>query len=233
MNHISIALSENENMIHHELNSLELDAVNFGEESHIVSNNCSAIESEIDAVSQVKLMAKQFDIRIYNKGGGRYPTINNLRLAYRTNEKASLHRNEIAAAFSSAAQLMAFTLGSYPSFITSTIRIIPTLPCAKILVNLPEGGSVHNLGFDANATTPTNHVPTKSITLFLALLSQLCSHIQTNMKVDKPPPYEMKEFTIDGIDLTGLKETDTSAWASVVFCIAANLRWLLGVGYFI
>jgi len=223
----SAAISENEKLIHHELNSLEIDAINFGEDSHIVSNNCSAIESEIDAMSHVKLMAIPFDIRIDDKGGGKYPTINNLRLAYRINEKASLHRNEINAAFSTAAQLMAFTLGLYPSFITSTIRIIPTLPCAKILVNLPEGGSVHNLGFDTSATTPTNHVPTKSITLFLVLLSQLCSHIQTNQKVENPPPpYEMKEFTIEDIDLKQLEETDTSAWASIVFCIAANLHWL-------
>ncbi|KAL7524698.1 hypothetical protein ACHAXR_000679 [Thalassiosira sp. AJA248-18] len=171
--------------------------------------------------------------------GGRYPTINNLRLAYRTNEKAGLHRDEINAAFSNAAQLMAFTLGLYPSLITSTIRIIPIHPCAKILVNLPEGQSVHNLGFDTTTAAadvdqqqPNHHVPTQSITLFLVLLSELSCHIIQNATGvaaathHQPPPFSMTEFSIDNVDVTKLADSNTSAWSSVVFCIAANLRWL-------
>ena len=86
--------------------------------------------------------------------------------------------DEINAAFFHAAQLMAFTLGLYPSFKNTVIRIIPIHPCAKILVNLPEGQTVHNLGFDttnssgADTLVQSNHVPTQSITLFLALLSE-------------------------------------------------------------
>lgn len=250
--------------MHHELNQLEIDALNFGEESHKLSNRCSAVENEIDAMSRVKLMSIPFDIRTSNNddwvnndddddddlaiqkaaaaaAGGRYPTINNLRLAYRVNEKAGLRRDEINAAFSNAAQLMAYTLGLYPSFITSTIRIIPIHPCAKILVNLPEGQSVHNLGFDTATTNnngtsdqqSNNHVPSRSITLFLVLLSQVSTHIlaetnsnQRGVASLEPPPFHMTEFSIDNVDVTALADLNMAAWSSVVFCLAANLRWL-------
>mmetsp|Transcript_24025 Transcript_24025/g.43093 ORF Transcript_24025/g.43093 Transcript_24025/m.43093 type:complete len:500 (+) Transcript_24025:92-1591(+) len=231
----SNAISDQEDTVLQELNTLEIDARNFSEESHLVSNSCSVVENEIDAMSRVKLMSIPFDIRINwenNQQSGRYPTINNLRLAYRINEKAGLRREEINAAFSNAAQLMAFTLGLYPRLITSTIRIIPIHPCAKILVNLPEGQSVHNLGFDtANATDNSNHVPSRSITLFLVLLSQLSAHIlmgtdQNTTGTTAQPPFPMTEFSIDDVDMTKLAESNMAAWSSVVFCIAANLRWL-------
>ena len=235
----SNTISDQEDVVHHELNSLEIDANNFGgEESRIVSSKCSAVETEINAISRVKLMSIPFKIRINidldnddQEGGGHgcYPTINNLRLAYRVNEKAGLRWDEINAAFFNAAQLMAFTLGLYPGHvITSTIRIIPIHPCAKILVNLPEGQSVHNLGFDGQADSQsTNHIPTRSITLFLVLLNQLSSHIltETNRRAVEPPPFHMTEVSIDNVDVTKLSNSDTR-WASVVFCIAANLRWL-------
>ena len=231
----SNAISDQEDIVHHELNSLEIDANNFGEESRIVSSNCSAVENEINAISRVKLMSIPFKIRINtdldkDNQEGCYPTINNLRLAYRVNEKAGLHRDEINAAFLNAAQLMAFTLGLYPSHvITSTIRIIPIYPCAKILVNLPEGQSVHNLGFDGEADSrSTKHIPPRSITLFLVLLNQLSSHIltETTQRAVEPPPFHMTEVSIDNVDVTKLSNSDTRLWASVVFCIAANLRWL-------
>ena len=101
-----------------------------------------------------------------------YPTINNLRLAYRINEKTGLRRDEINAAFVNTAHLLAFTLGLYPSLnASSIIRIIPIHPCAKILVNLPDGQSVHNLGFDTtNNIMELSHVPSRSIALFLVLI---------------------------------------------------------------
>ena len=237
----SIAISNNEDIVHHELNSLEIDANNFGEESHLVRNSCSAVENEIGAISRVKLMSIPFNIQVNtldsnistDQEGGCYPTINNLRLAYRTNKKAGLHRDEINASFSYAAQLVAFTLGLYPSIINSTIRIIPIHPCAKILVNLPEGGSVYNLGFDTNVgdDQQSNSVPTRSITLFLVLLSQLSSHIMVETKTTtEPPPYEMSETSIDNVDLTKLNDSDTQSWSSVVYCLAANLKWLSKLG---
>jgi len=237
----SITISNNEDIVHHELNSLEIDANNFGEESHIVRNSCSVVEDEIGAISRVKLMSIPFNIQVNNmqsnistnQEGGCYPTINNLRLAYRTNKKAGLHRDEINASFSYAAQLVAFTLGLYKSIITSTIRIIPIHPCAKILVNLPEGGSVYNLGFDTTTDDDQqpNSVPTRSITLFLVLLSQLSSHIMLETKTTtEPPPYEMSETSIDTVDLTKLSDSDTQSWSSVVYCLAANLKWLSKLG---
>ena len=250
----SQALSDQEDMIHQELNSLEIDAHTFEEESHLIIHSCRTVENEINAMSHVKLLSLPFTIRIYVGEGdkddyskqyntvvGRYPTINNLRLAYRINTKAGLHQEEINAAFFHASQLMAFTLGLYPSFKNTVIRIIPIHPCAKILVNLPEGQTVHNLGFDttnssgAGSSGQPNHVPTQSITLFLALLSEVTAHIlisdrnQRRYYVDDPPPkppFSMTELSIDNVDVTKLADSNTSAWSSVVFCIAANLRWL-------
>mmetsp|Transcript_13956 Transcript_13956/g.25249 ORF Transcript_13956/g.25249 Transcript_13956/m.25249 type:complete len:246 (-) Transcript_13956:74-811(-) len=229
-------ISDQEDEVLHELNALEIDACNFREESHIVSKSCTVVENEIDAMSRVRLMAIPFHITINcenNQLSGRYPTINNLRFAYRINEKVGLGREEINAAFSNAAQLIAFALGLCPSsLITSTIRIIPIHPCAKILVNLPEGQSVHNLGFDTvNQTANSNHVPSRSITLFLVLLSQVSAHILTETDqiasgATSQPPYPMTEFSIDGVDLTKLADSNKMAWSSVIFCIAANLRWL-------
>ena len=179
-------------------------------------------------------MSIPFKIRIIDfnnkpRGGG-YPTINNLRLAYRINEKAGLCRDEINAAFVSTAQLLSFTLGLYPSLNAfSIIRIIPIHPCAKILVNLPEGQSMHNLGLDTtNNIMELSHVPSRSIALFLVLMSQLSSHILTfkNQIVIAKPPFQMTECSIDSVDVAKLKDSDISAWSSVVFCIAANLRWL-------
>lgn len=234
----SNAISMQEDIVHQELNSLEIEAHNFEEESHLVIHRCNAIEDEIAAMSSVKLLSIPFKIRINDKGDdsvhnlGRYPTINNLRLAYRINEKAGLHRAEINAAFFHAAQLMAFTLGLYPRLNSIVIRIIPIHPCAKILVNLPEGQTVHNLGFDTSSsggTSQSNHVPTQSITLFLALLSEVTSYILTERRQRKAveePPFIMTELSIDDVDVTSLEDSNTPAWSSVVFCIAANLRWL-------
>ena len=233
----SNAISAQEDIVHQELNSLEIEAHNFEEESHLVIHRCNAVEDEIAAMSRVKLLSIPFKIRI-NDGGndsvhnlGRYPTINNLRLAYRINEKAGLHRAEINAAFFHAAQLMAFTLGLYPRLNSIVVRIIPIHPCAKILVNLPEGQTVHNLGFDTSSggTAQSNHVPTQSITLFLALLSEVTSYILTERRQRKAvdePPFIMTELSIDDVDVTSLEDSNTPAWSSVVFCIAANLRWL-------
>ena len=234
-------ISDQEDAVHQELNALEIDAWNFVEESRLVSNSCSAVESEIAAMSQVKLLTVPFDIRISNYNwndegdnimpkAGRYPTINNLRLAYRINEKVGLCRDEINAAFSSAAQLVAFIHGLYPRLLTSTIRIIPLNPCAKILVNLPEGQTVHNLGFgDTNDMSDRfNHIPTRSIALFLVLLSELSTHIQTeaNERNLADLPFHMTGFSIDNVDVTKLPESNTAAWSSVVYCIASNLQWL-------
>ncbi len=125
---------------------------------------------------------------------------------------------------------MAFTLGLYPSLnASSIIRIISIHPCAKILVNLPDGQSMHNLGLDTtNNIMELSHVPSRSIALFLVLMSQLSSRILTfnNQIAIAEPPFQMTECSIDSVDVAKLKDSDISAWSSVVFCIAANLRWL-------
>lgn len=225
-------IAEREKNLWQEWNDLEIDTHNFQEESHRISKKCSVVETEIQAIRDVHLLSLQFRIRAEwdenaKTGEGRYPTINDLRLAYRTNEKAGLKKEEINAAFSHAAQLLSFATGLYPNAgINSTLRVIPIQPTAKILVSLPEGRSVHNIGCDEGSSGPLS-VPCQSLTLFLLMLSQLCDHVQTvNAERRSEPPYDMKDAKIDGVDVTKLEESDTASWSSVVFCLAANLKWL-------
>lgn len=232
----SDAISDREDIAFHELNALEIEARNFSEESHLVGSSCSAIESEIEDMARVRLLSVPFDVRADrgSGGGGRYPTINGLRLAYRPNEGAGLGREEIDAAFAGAARLVAHALGLHPDLLRAAaraIRIIPLCPRAKILVSLPEGQSVHELGVDA----ASGRVPSRSIALFLVILSQLSSHVIAGAERGKagtaaaaPPPFPMTESSIDGVDLAGLADGHP-AWPSVVFCVAANLRWLSGL----
>lgn len=228
----SKAISSQEENAFYELNALERDAHNFTEESHHISNLCSSVFTEIDSLSRVKLISIPFRIDISPNCTGRYPLINNLRLAYRTNEKANLHREEINAARSQAGQLVAFTCGLYPEFRTSLIRIIPlSYPCAKIqMLTTPSGGDgkskhVYNLGWDIQTgLDDASHIPTPSLMAFLSLFSDLASHILSDSNYQYPP-FEMTHSSIDGQDVTNLLSTD-SAWSSVVYCIACNLSWL-------
>jgi len=229
----SDAIAEREKILCQDWNDLEIDTHNFQEESHRISKKCSAVETEIQAIRDVHLLSLQFRIRAgwdenSKTGEGQYPTINYLRLAYRTNEKAGLKKEEINAAFSHAAQLLSFAAGFYPNAgLNSTLRVIPIQPTAKILVSLPEGRSVHNLGCEEGSGPLPKHVPCQSLTLFLVMMSQLCDHVQTaNVEQRYELPYDMEDAKIDGVDVTKLKETDTASWSSVVFCLAANLKWL-------
>ena len=218
----------------HELNALEREAYNFNEESHHISNMCSSVFTEIDSLSRVKLISIPFRMDVSQHQTGRYPLINNLRLAYRTSEKANLYRKEINAAWVQAAQLVTFTCGLYPDF-PSLIRIIPlSYPCAKIqLLAAPSSGGdgktklVHNLGWDEQASADdVKHIPTAALIAFLSLLSDLTSFIisKSGTNVCEPPPFEMTRCSIDGADVTKLLDSD-SAWSSVVYCIACNLHW--------
>lgn len=222
------------------LNALEIDAHNFGEESNLVTKQCSDVMGEIDALSRVKLASIPFNINVdWGEGittqtAGRYPTINNLRLAYRVNQKAGVGRKEICAAWNQAAQLITFTCGLNPSFSSSNVRIIPlSYPCAKIVAMFPEGQSVHNLGWDTlDGEDESPNVPALSITLLLALLSELSDHIISLVDengashASTSPPFPMTQCAIDSVDVTCIGDTDTASWSSVVFCIAVNLRWI-------
>ena len=231
----SKAIDAQEQTAFHELNALEREAHNFNEESHHISNMCSSVFTEIDSLSRVKLMTIPFRIGISQHQTSRYPLINNLRLAYRTNEKANLHRKEINAAWVQAAQLVAFTCGLYPDF-PSLIRIIPlSYPCAKIqIMGAPSSGGegktklVYNLGWDEQASADdVKHISTAALMAFLSLLSDLASYImsESGTNVDETPPFEMTRYSIDGADVTKLLDSD-SAWSSVVYCMACNLHWL-------
>lgn len=248
----SKTISNEEDRVMYALNALEIDAHNFREESNLVTKQCSDVMGELDALSKVNLTSLSFKIAVNwgghdNDGGsgtttatqqkaGRYPTINNLRLAYRVNQKAGLGRKEICAAWNQAAQLITFTCGLNPSFHFSNVRIIPlSYPCAKIVATFPEGQSVHDLGWDIldGEDVVSSHVPSLSITLFLALLSELSDHIisiSANEQHDgatlSSPPFPMTQCSIDSVDVTCLGDTDMASWSSVVFCIAVNLRWL-------
>jgi len=233
----SRSISEEEDRAMESLNALEIDTHTFGEESHLVTKQCSDVMGEIDALSKVQLSSIPFHIDVdWGEGVrtqtvGRYPTINNLRLAYRVNQKAGLGRKEICAAWNQAAQLITFTSGLNPSFSSSNVRIIPlSYPCAKIVF---EGQSVHNLGWEAlDGEDESPHVPSLSITLFLALLSELSDHIINSSErngafhASTSPPFPMTTTSIDSVDVTCLGDIDTASWSSVVFCIAVNLRWL-------
>ena len=228
----SKSISSQKENAYHELNALERDACNFTEESHHISNMCSSVFSEIESLSHVKLISTSFHLVISQNG--RYPLINNLRLAYRTNEKANLHREEINAAWVQAAQLVSFTCGLYPELQSSSIRIIPlSYPCAKIqMLTSPSGGDgknthVYNLGWDQAEKDDTNHIPTPSLVAFLSLFSDLASLIVSKTN-NKAPPYEMTQCTIDCADVTKLHDSDP-AWSSVVYCMACNLHWLTQV----
>ena len=236
----SKSITEEEDRAMEALNALEIDTHTFGEESHLVTKQCSDVMGEIDALSKVKLTSIPFRIDVdWGKGmrtqvAGRYPTINNLRLAYRVNQKAGVGRKEICAAWNQAAQLITFTCGLHPSFSSSNVRIIPlSYPCAKIVATFPEGQSVHNLGWETlDREDGPLHVPSISITLFLALLSELSDHIISSRErnggsiASSSPPFPMTKTSIDSVDVTCLGDTDTASWSSVVFCISVNLRWL-------
>lgn len=237
----SKSISEEEDRAMEALNALEIDTHTFGEESHLVTKQCSDVMGEIDALSKVKLTSIPFHIDVdWGEGirssqmAGRYPTINNLRLAYRVNQKAGVGRKEICAAWNQAAQLITFTCGLHPSFSSSNIRIIPlSYPCAKIVATFPEGQSVHNLGWETlDGEDGSPHVPSISITLFLAFLSELSNYIISSSErnggstVSSSPPFPMTTTSIDSVDVTCLGDMDTASWSSVVFCISVNLRWL-------
>lgn len=235
--HRSKSLDSQEQSAFHALNALERDMYNFHEDSHHVTNMCSSVMAEIDALSRMKLVSVPFRIDASNNHVGRYPLINNLRLAYRTNAKANLHHEEINTAWVQAAQLVAFTCGLYPDF-HSSIRIIPlSYPCAKIQIMTSASSGreekskrVYNIGWDMQACADlANHMPTPSLVAFISLLSQLASHILLEFNPDAGfsyPPFEMTTSSIDGVDATKLLDSDTAAWSSVVYCIAVNLHWL-------
>eukprot|EP00986_Skeletonema_menzelii_P013668 scaffold8146_cov157-Skeletonema_menzelii.AAC.11 len=217
----SKTISEEEDRAMEALNKLEIDAHTFGEESHLVTKQCW------DVMDWGEGMRSQMI--------GRYPTINNLRLAYRVNQKAGVGRKEICAAWNQAAQLITFTCGLHPSFSSANVRIIPlSYPCAKIVATFPEGQSVHNLGWETlDGEDVSPHVPSISITLFLALLSELSDHIISSSErngaphdTSSSPPFPMTTTSIDSVDVTCLGDSDTSSWSSVVFSISVNLRWL-------
>eukprot|EP00804_Cyclotella_cryptica_P009319 CCRYP_008987-RA/>CCRYP_008987-RA protein AED:0.05 eAED:0.05 QI:276/1/1/1/0.5/0.4/5/79/477 len=234
----SKALASQEENAFHALNAVERDMHNFNEESHHVSNMCSSVMAEIDALSKVKLVSVPFHIDVSNNHVGRYPLINNLRLAYRTNEKANLHHEEINTAWVQAAQLVAFTCGLYPRF-HSSIRIIPlSYPCAKIqiMTSAVSGRDdtskrVYNLGWDMQACSEhaNHHIPSPSLIAFLSLLCQLVTHILAESNLDQGLPclpFEMSPTCIDGVDVTKLLDSDIASWSSVVYCTAVNLHWL-------
>ncbi|EJK44897.1 hypothetical protein THAOC_36527 [Thalassiosira oceanica] len=199
-------IAEREKNLWQEWNDLEIDTHNFQEESHRISKKCSVVETEIQAIRDVHLLSLQFRIRAEwdenaKTGEGRYPTINDLRLAYRTNEKAGLKKRR---------SMLRFRMlpSSYPLQL-DYIRML---------------GSIQRC--DEGSSGPLS-VPCQSLTLFLLMLSQLCDHVQTvNAERRSEPPYDMKDAKIDGVDVTKLEESDTASWSSVVFCLAANLKWL-------
>mmetsp|Transcript_16842 Transcript_16842/g.35364 ORF Transcript_16842/g.35364 Transcript_16842/m.35364 type:complete len:515 (+) Transcript_16842:43-1587(+) len=221
-------ISAQEDTVFHELNALEINALNFSEESHFVSKGCATVMEEIQSMTDVKLTSIPFKVVAQSQSSGHYPTINNLRLAYRTNEKSGLTAEEINCAWAQVAQLVNSVCG-LNNFNSPTIRLIPlSHPCAKLLTNTSGDQSVHNLGCDATpAPGCRSALPTSSLVSFVSLLSQLTSHIIFNGIVDQSTlPNPMSNHSINNIDVTKIVESDVARWSCVVFCIAENLRWL-------
>ncbi len=224
----SKVISALEDNFFQELNTLEMNALNFSEESHFLSKQCSTVMDEIQSMSNVKLMSIPFKVVVQSQSSGYYPTINNLRLAYRTNEKSQLTLEEINCAWAQVAQLVNSVCG-LNNFNSPTIRLIPlSRPCAKLLTNKSGDQRVHNLGCEP-ISVPGHRsiVPKDSLVSFVSLMSQLTSHVIFNGIADESTlPNPMSNHSINNINVTKIVDSDVARWSCVVFCIAENLSWL-------
>lgn len=235
---LSETLSQQEDEILEDFNGLAIEAKAFQEIHKQLTIQCTSAERERYKLSHVRLPEALFKIDV-DELGLRYPLINSLRLSY--NSKGGVSWKEINAAWSQAAQLVMF-VGSVINFISSNLKIVPLVSCAKIF-EVREGKEkriVHNLSIDFESMNNRQDSIARSLREFCALLQQVLEHVESKRsliisgsgseQVVTDPPYKMRGTFIGSFDLSHLKDDDDLAWNSVVHCIASNLKWLVHDG---
>jgi beclin 1 len=147
---IAQTLTEQEDEVLTEFNSLEVDARVFQDIHRHFTHQCHAAEREKFHLSRVQLHSALFHIDV-DERGLRYPLINNLRLAHKPSSRG-ISWLEINAAWSQAAQLLMF-VGSTIKFKSKDLRIVPLMSCAKIIEVGSNGDTrfVNHLGVDFQA----------------------------------------------------------------------------------
>lgn len=235
---LSETLSQQEDEILADFNALAIEAIAFQEIHKQLTIQCTSAERERYKLSHVRLPEALFKIDV-DERGLRYPLINSLRLSYKS--KGGVSWKELNAAWSQAAQLVMF-VGSVINFMSSNLKIVPLVSCAKIF-EVREGKQkriVHNLGIDFESMNNRQDSIARSLRAFCALLQQVLEHVESKRsliisgsgseQVDTDPPYKMRGTIIGSFDLSHLKDDDDLAWNSVVHCIASNLKWLVHDG---
>lgn len=225
---ISKALTDQEDNVLTEFNSLEIDANAFQDMHRQLTHQCHIVEKERYLLSSVQLHSSLFDITVDECSSRRFPLINNLRLTHRPKGVSWL---EINAAWSQAAQLVIF-VGSTTKFKSKDLRIVPLTSCAKI-IELVQGEKriVIHLGVDfeinARKTHETENI-VSSVRAFHALLHQISMHmchIRSYRTLDKIP-FETRPHSIGSHDLRRINEQDDVGWSGVIHCLAANMKWM-------
>lgn len=225
---ISKTLTEQEDEVLTEFNSLEIDSNSFQDMHRHLTHQCHSVEKERYLLSSVQLHSSMFEITVDERSSRRFPLINNLRLTHRPKGVSWL---EINAAWSQAAQ-MVISVGSTSKFRSKNLRIVPLTSCAKI-IELLQGDKriVIHLGvdFESNArkTHETENI-VSSVRAFHALLHQLSVHMlytHTCRTLDKIP-FETRSHSIGSHDLLRINEHDDVGWSGVIHCLAANMKWM-------
>ena len=223
---ISKKMTEQEDAVLTEFNSLEIDARAFQDIHRHLTHQCHAAERERYYLAQVQLHSALFDIVVDDRG--RYPLINNLRL---THKPKGVSWSEINAAWSQAAQLVMFA-GSTIKFKSKDLRVVPLMNCAKIIEVGSNGDkrTVNHLGVDFESMDRKTHGAdniVSSVRAFHALLYQMSVHM-LNSKVEglDKAPFSMGPYIIGSHDLRQIDERDDGGWFGVIHCMASNMKWI-------
>ena len=222
---LSKTLSNQEDEILREFNSLELDTKVFKDIHRTLTHQCHSAEKERYLLDSVQIHSALFDIKL-DERGLQYPLINNLRL---THQPKGVSWLEINAAWSQACQLVIF-IGSTTKFQSKDLRIVPLVTCAKI-IELSHGDRriVHDLGVDFESNARKTHetediIP--SLRAFLSLLYQMSVHMLKEKPRLGKMPFEMIPHGIGPHDVRQLDDKDDVAWNGVVHAMACNMKWM-------
>jgi len=222
------ALSQEEDEIHRDINSLEIDAKVFQDVHRTLTRQCQEAEMEDYMLRNVRIHSTLFDIQL-DERGLRFPLINNLRLTHHPKGVSWL---EINAAWSQASQLVMF-VGSTTKFQSKDLRIVPLASCAKIIELSHHGDHkkvVNHLGvdFDSNdrKTHETEHI-IPSLRAFLAFIYQMSVHmLKGPLNLDKMPYKMGSHYVIGPYDVRKMDEKDDVGWSGVIHCMAYNMKWM-------
>jgi len=237
------------NAIANEQNALELEARAFDNDQEQLSRALLEIQDEVERLSspKLKLPATLLHLQVDSERGGlRYPLINQLRLAYRP--KGDVQWNEIQAAWALAAQLL-LSIGTLFQFQSQNWKLIPLSHCAKLFYYPPtrhdgEAGQHQQQAQQHTSNRPVvfnlGHPKTnqnKALLTWNALLCQVIQHVTAEIKIavelgvldteEVPPvPFEITSTKIGNTSLTQLDEDDDGGWSRVIHFMASDLLWL-------